>query len=137
QIPDGGFNGSSAVNGLVSQKFSDHSQNMLSTFLWGDILLHHVGKDQGPNSVVIFDGGKCQKGCQLSSQFILKPSHRAKVLRAAQIHQKHYGQLPFFNITFYVKASQPGGNIPVDSADIIAILILAHLIKFHTPAFEY
>ena len=109
---------------------------MARSFLRWNEFLDAVGEANQAHLVVVFDGGECQRGADLSGQLALQLNIATEEVRAAHIDQQHNGHLSLFAEEFDVGLAVAGADVPVDDADVVADLVFPHLLEFHTPAFE-
>ena len=54
----------------------------------------------------------------------------------ADVDQQHHRQLALLLEHLHVGVGQSGGDVPVDIAHVVAILVFAHFAEHHTAPFE-
>ena len=95
-----------------------------------------VGKEDDADLVVVLNGGESQRRSNLRGAFTLQLPDSAEVERSADIHQQHHRKFTLFLEDLDVGMMETPGDIPVDVAHIIAILILAHFREGHAASLE-
>ena len=61
---------------------------------------------------------------------------RAEVDRRAQVEQEPRRDLAILDVLADVRRVHPGGDVPVDVADVVAVLVLAQVGEVHAVAVE-
>ena len=54
----------------------------------------------------------------------------------APVHHEQHGELALLEVALDEGRAEPGGDVPVDGADVVAGLVLAHLGELHAAAAE-
>ena len=54
--------------------------------------------------------------------------------RAADVDQEHHGELALLLEDLDIGSAETCGDVPVHVADVVTVLILAHLAESHAPA---
>src|ERR1051326_3650125 len=99
-------------------------------------LLNFIREKNQADLVIVANGGKGENGGDLGREFALGLLNGAEESRSADVNEKHQGQFAFLDELFYERVIHPRGNVPVDRANFIAGLILAHLVEVHPLPFE-
>ena len=60
----------------------------------------------------------------------------AEAVGAAHVDQQHHGQLSLLLKYLDIGMVETGGDIPVDAAYVVAVLVFAHLAKGHATPLE-
>ena len=94
-----------------------------------------VNCDQA-DPVVVADGAEGQHGGQLGGDLALLLQPRAELVAAAAIDDQHHGQLALLDEALDERMAHAGGDVPVDGADVVAGLVLAHLLEGDAGALE-
>jgi hypothetical protein len=102
-----------------------------SAFPGRDDPLNHIGEEQRSYPVVVVRRGKGQDGGDLHRERGL--GYRlAESSRSGLIHHQHDGELPLLGKCLDIRTGQAGGHVPVDRAEVVAVLVCAHLGEFHS-----
>ena len=99
-------------------------------------LLDLIGESDQSDLVVVADGAEGEQGGQLGGHFTFLLELGAERLAAGAIDQQHHRQLAFFDVAFDERMAHAGGDVPVDGANVVAGLILAHFLEGHAHALE-
>ena len=121
---------------LKVDQFANDIKNMFLSLLGRNKFLDLVGEEHHADLIVILYGRKRQRSGNLRNDLFLHYVHGTKVTTPRYVDQQHHGQFALFFEHLYIRAHVAGGHIPVDIADIVAVLILAHFAECHTTAFE-
>ena len=124
-----------ALRGEVNQ-LAYEVQDMLAALLRRDELLYPVAEEEQPHLVVIFDGGKSQRGGNLGEHVALGADRRAEVEAVGNIHEQHHGQLALLLEHLGIGLVHAGGHVPVYVTRLVAVLVLAHLAECHAASLE-
>ena len=122
--------------GLEVEQFADNEEDVLAALLGRDKLLHFVAEEDDTHLVVVLDGREGYGGTDFGHHLALGNAHSTKILAAAHVHEKHHREFAFLLIDLDIGAVVARGDIPVDVAHVITVLVLAHLAESHTPALE-
>ena len=125
-----------SVGGVEHQELADNVEHMLLTLFRGDELLHLVTEEDDANLIVVLYGREGQGGGHLSDEVLLKPHLGAELARARDIDKQHDSVLPLLLENLNVRLIHARGDIPVNIADIVAILILSDLAESHASTLE-
>ena len=91
--------------------------------------LDAVGEPQQPDAVVVAGRAQRQQGRQFRGHFTLLLKAAAKVLTAADVDGQHHRQLAFLDEALDERMPHAGGDVPVNSANVVAGLVLADLFE--------
>src|SRR5205085_10003878 len=81
-------------------------------------------------------GAEGEDGGQLGGHLALLLVEGAEVRAAAAIDEQHDGQLALLDEALDEGVAHAGGDVPVDGADVVAGLVLAHLLEGDAGALE-
>ena len=123
--------------GLEVEQFANYPQNVLPSLLGRDEDLHLVCENQESHAVVVLYGGEGQERRYLDPDLPLHLGTAAKAARSAGVDHEHHGELAFLLEHLDIGSTHPGGHVPIDGADIVPRLVLAHLRELHPLALEY
>ena len=98
--------------------------------------LDAVGELHQADAIVVADGAEGEHGGQLGGHLALLLRPGAELLAAAAIDHQQHGQLAFLDEALDERMAHAGGDVPVDGADVVAGLILAHLLEGDAGALE-
>ena len=121
---------------LEVDDLADDAQDVRTAFLGRDELLDLAAEENDTHLVVVLDGRKRQDGCQFGRQVTLRLALRAEVVGTRHVDEQHHRHLTLFLEDLDERFVEAGGDIPVDVADVVAVLVLAHLAEGHTTPFE-
>ena len=124
------------VFGGEIEQLADDEQDVAATLLRRDEFLNLVGEEYHTNLVVVLNCRKCQCGGNLGNHLALVYAHCAEVAAARYIDKQHDGQLTLLLVDFHIGMVVACGDVPVDVADVVAILIFAHLRECHATPLE-
>ena len=96
-----------------------------------------IGEENGSDAVVVPDGGHRQHGGKLGGELALEALAGAEALGAGEIDDEHHRELSLLDVPLDVGAPHAGRDIPVDAANLVARLVLAHFSELHPLPFEY
>ena len=117
-------------------EFADDAEDMAAALLRRYELLDAVAEKNHTHLVVVLNGTESDGGGHLGHQFLLELVMGAETVGAAHVDQQHYRQLAFFFEHLHIRVVEPCRHIPVNAADIVAILVLTHLAESHAAALE-
>src|SRR4029077_10576240 len=109
---------------------------MGAAFLWRNKKLNAIGEEDEPDLVIVPDCAESEQTRDFCGQFPFRLRCASEVSRRADIHNQHYRKLTFFCKFFHKRVAHPRRDVPVDRANFISWLILPHVFKIHSPAFE-
>lgn len=109
---------------------------MFAATLRRNVLLNAVGEEDNPDFIVVLNGRESQGCGNLSHKVFLHLTLRTEVERPRDVDEQHNRELAFLFENFHVGTVKTCRNVPVDVADVVAILILAHLRERHSAPFE-
>ncbi len=104
---------------------------MAPTLLRRNVLLHFFREKNQADFVIVADGGKGQDGGDFGGQFALRLFARTEEAGPAEIDHQHERQFAFFDKFFDKWMIHARRDIPINGADFIPRLVLAHLLKVH------
>ena len=109
---------------------------MRAALFWRDKKLHPVCEKNQPDFIVIADRAESEQARDFRGQFAFRLGGASEISRRANIDNQHHGQLAFFGKFFDERVSETGSHVPIDRANVVARLILAHVFKIHSATFE-
>jgi hypothetical protein len=98
--------------------------------------LDTIGEDDEADTVVVLDGAEGQERRDLRDRLHLGPPGGAEPLGSGEIDEEHHRHLALFGEDLHVRLVHAGRDVPVDEADVIPRLVLAHLAEGHAAALE-
>jgi hypothetical protein len=102
---------------------------------WDDVL-DPIGEEQCSDAIIVAHGGHCQDGGELRGQLALEATPRAEAFGAREVDDQHHGQLALLDVALHERAAHARRDVPVDDADLVAGLVLAHLGELHPLPLE-
>ena len=111
-------------------------QNMCASFLRRNKFLDPVRKEDHANLIVVLNGRESQHGRNLGNLILFQFRHCTEITRGTHINQQHHGQLTFLLEYLHVRMVITSGHVPVNTSDVIPVLIGPHLAKRHSPTFK-
>ena len=121
---------------LEEQNLADQAQRVRAAFLRRDEELDLVGEEKQPDLVVIPDRAEGEQRRDFRRQFAFRLRIAAEISRRAHIHDEHHGELALLREFLHEGVAHARGHIPIDRADFIAGLILAHFVEVHPAPLE-
>ena len=109
---------------------------MFTAFLWRDKLLYLIREKDGADFIIVLNSRKCDCSGNLGNHLAFFRTCGTEIAAGGNIHKKHHRELALLLIYLNIWLIVAGGYIPVDIADIIAVLICAHLRERHAATFE-
>ncbi len=109
---------------------------MRAPFARGHIEFDLVGEDDHADLVIVLDCCEGEDGRGFGRNLILGFGSRAKTARGGQVHQKHDQHLALFPEFLDEGRAGTGRDVPVDQADIVTRLVLAHFLELDPLPFE-
>ena len=122
--------------GLVVEEFADDIEDVLAAFLGWNELLDLVGEEDDADLVVVLNGREGERGRNLGHHVALELLDGPEVETAADVNQQHNRQLAFLLEDLDVRLSKASRHVPFDVANIVAVLVLAHLGESHAATLE-
>ncbi len=124
------------ARGPEGEQVADDAERLPPPLPRGHVVLHLVGREDRAHPVVVPRGRQREHGAHLGGQIPLGAAHAAEARRGAQIGHEEHGQLALLEVALDVGRAQPSGDVPVDGADVVAGLVLAHFGELHAAAAE-
>jgi hypothetical protein len=121
---------------LEGEDLGDEGEHVLLALLGRHELLDAIGEDDEPDAIVVLDGGEGEQRRHLGGDLALGLLARAEGARAAGVDQQHHRHLALLDEELDVGLAHARRDVPVDEADVVAGLILAHLGEGHAQALE-
>ena len=121
---------------LEVDQFANDIKNMFFPLLRRNKFLDLIREKHHTDLIVILYSRKSQCRSDLRNNLFLHYVHGTKVSTTRYIDQQHHGQFALFFEHLYIRAHIAGGHVPVDIADIVAVLILAYFAERHTTTFK-
>ena len=121
---------------FVVEEFANDVEDVLAAFLGRDELLYLVREEDDAYLVVVLDGRKGKCGGNLRHHVALELLDGTEVEAAADVNQQHDRQLSFLLEDLDIRLSETCRDVPLNVADVIAVLVLAHLGESHAAPFE-
>ena len=109
---------------------------MGAPFLRRDEKFDLIGEEEQADLVVIADGTESEQAGDFGGELALRLRGAAEISRGAHIHDQHDGEFAFFGEFFDKRGAHPRGDVPIDRANFVAGLILAHILEVHPASFE-
>ena len=122
--------------GLVVEEFADDIEDVLAAFLGRDELLNLVGEEDYADLVVVLNGREGERGRNLGHHVTLELLDGTEVETATDVNQQHNRQLAFLLEDLDVRLSKASRHVPLDVANIVAVLVLAHFGESHAAPLE-
>ena len=125
--------------GAVGRRFqaydlADDVQEVAAALLRRDELLDAVAEEESSDLVVVEYGGEGQHRRYFGDKFALRHRVRTEKAGTADVDEQHDGKLALLLEDLDIGRAQARGDVPVHVADIVAVLVLAHLAESHAPA---
>ena len=136
EVFEGAVEVGAAALGAEGEDLADHPPDVAPPLLRRDEQLDAVGEDHQPDPVVALDGGVGEHRRHLRGHFVLELGAAAERARRRDVDQQHHGQLALLAVLLDVGEAGAGGDVPVDRADVVARLVLAHLLELHAAPLE-
>src|SRR5690606_12243859 len=121
---------------LEDEYVADQAQHVPPPLLGRDEVLDVVREDEQPDAIVVPDGRQREHGGDLRGQLGLEAAPRAELLRAREVHDEQDRELPLLDVLLDIRMAHPGRDVPIDGADVVALLVRPHLAELHPPAAE-
>ena len=121
---------------LEANKFAYDAQYVAAAFFGRNEFLDAVAEHHHAHLVVVVYGREGQRGCNLGYKLRLVLAGGAEDVRATNIDEEHHRQFAFLFEHLDVGVVETRGDVPVDVAHIVAVLVFSHLAECHTAAFE-
>ena len=122
--------------GLMVEELPEHPKHMGPAFSGGDELFDAIAENDQADLVVVLDGRERQQGADLHRHLALHALARPKISRRAHVHDQHDRELALFFEHLDEGAPRASRHVPVDAADIVAVLVLPHLGEIHPTSLE-
>ena len=111
-------------------------QNMRPSFFRRNKFLDPVRKEDHTNLIVVLNSRECQHSRNLGNLILFQFRHRTEITRGTHVNQQHHGQLTLFLEYFHVRVIITSCHVPVNTSNVIPVLISPHLAKRHSPTFK-
>ena len=92
--------------------------------------------DNRIGAIVVLDGGEGEESAKLGDHLSLHPCGRPEMRRTGGVDHEENREFALLDKPFHMRCARASGDIPIDGANVIADLIFAHLIEFHTSPLE-
>jgi hypothetical protein len=102
----------------------------------GHEVLDALAGQHEADAVVVAHRGEPQDRAQLRRQLALLDRGRAEAHRARHVDDQHDRQLAFLDVALDVRRAEPGGDVPVDGADLVTGHVRADFLELDAPALE-
>ena len=122
--------------GLVVKEFANDIKDVFATFLGWDELLYLIREEDDAYLVVVLNGRESKRGSNLSYHITLKLLDGTEVEASADVNQQHNCQFAFLLEDFDVRLSETSRHVPLDVANVVAVLVLAHFGESHAAPLE-
>ena len=109
---------------------------MLAPLLGCNIFLYAVGKEDNTDFIVVLYGRESEGCGNLGCHIALHLVGCSEVQRAADVDEQHHGEFSFFLENLHKGVMETCRNVPFYIADIVAVLVFAHLRESHTTPLE-
>ena len=136
-VVDRGHHVGSAPDGLEREEIANDAQHVTPSLPRRNDVLDAIGEKKNANAVVVPNRGHRQHSGQLARQLALESLYRPESLRSGEIDDQHHGELALFDVALDERPAHSRGDVPVDRADLVAGLILAHFRELHSLALEH
>ena len=103
---------------------------------FGNEFLDFVGEEYHAYLVIVLYSREGQRRGYFGYHFSLVLAHGTEVAATRHIDKKHHGELALFLEDLDIGMVVTGGHVPVDVADVVAVLIFAHLAEHHAATLE-
>ena len=121
---------------LEVKNFADQTQRVRAAFLRRDEKLDLIGKENQPDLVVVPDRAEGEEAGDFGRELALRLRDAAEISRSAHIDHEHDRELAFLGEFFHKGVAEPRRHVPIDRANFVAGLVLAHVLEIHPAPFE-
>ncbi|VTR68767.1 hypothetical protein DESC_720145 [Desulfosarcina cetonica] len=111
------------------EDLANQTPDVRRSFFGGDVAFHLIGEENRAGLVVVADGVEGQDGGHLGGGFALDAGRGAESPRGAHVHEEHDHLLALFAITLDEGSAHACRHLPVDTFDVIAGRVFAHLFE--------
>lgn len=136
EITHGGADIGAAAFGLEFQQLADYIEDVAPSLFRYYEFLDTVGEEQRSDLVVVLYRRECQCGGDFGNHLPFLRSLCAEAAASRNVHHQHYGEFALLLIDFHEGGVVTGCDIPVDVADVVAVLVGTNLGEHHAAAFE-
>jgi len=134
------FGGGGKVGGFLSrvggEDFSDEAEDMWGSFSWRNEEDGLIGEEEKANFVAIREGWESEDGGDFGSEFLFAEVLRSVLVRGGDIDSKDDAEFSFFSKLADVGGARAGGDVPVDVAGFVSVLVFAVVVEVEALAFE-
>ena len=121
---------------LEKEDLANEPQGMRAAFLRRNEKLDLIGEEEQADLVVIPNGAEGEQTRDFRRKFALRLRRTAEISRCAHIHDQHHRQFALFGEFLDERGPHPRRHVPIDRANFVARLILAHFLEVHPASFE-
>ena len=122
--------------GFKRKQVAHDAKDVRLPFFRRNKLFDPVGEKDESDLVVVTNRRECQDRTDFRCDFIFHRSGRPEIFGTAQVDEQHHRQLAFFLKNFDKRMIESGGDVPIDRADIVSILVFADFGEFHAASFK-
>ena len=136
ELFEGGTEVGTDPDRLEGEQLADEPEHVAAPLGGREMMLDAIGEERRAHPVVVPCRGQGEHRGHLGAELALGTDQAAEPARGAEVHQEHHRELALLEVALDVGAPEPRGDVPVDGADVVARLILAHLGELHPAAPE-
>ena len=118
------------------KQLADYEKYVLAPFLRRYVFLYFVAEKHHSDFILVLDGGEGKGGGDFRDELALHRAYRTEIAAVGNVDKQQHGQLALLFVDLYEGLAAACGDIPVDVAYLVAILIFAHFRECHTASFE-
>ena len=111
------------------QELADHPQKMFASAAGGHPLLESLGESQEPDAVMAAHRGHRKQRGHLRGEIAFALIDRSEPRRCGDVDRQQDVELAVLAELLDERRAHPRRDVPVDAADVIARLVLAHLFE--------
>ena len=113
--------------GLEVEHLAYDIENVFPSLFGCDVLLYAVGEEYYAYLVVVLYGRESEGCSYLGCHVPFCTLYCPEVQRAANVDEEHHSEFPFFFEHFHERSVEACRNVPVNVADVVSVLVFAHL----------
>ena len=136
QVLEGHADVGAAPVRTVIQQLAQYPEHMPAPLARGHELLDAVAEEDQPDLVVVLDRAEGQQGADLHRHIALHAHPGSEIARSAHVHHQHHRKLALLLEDLHEWGAGARGHVPVDAANVVAVLVLAHFGEIHPPSLE-
>ena len=122
---------------LGVEQLADHMEHVVTAAARRDELLQLVREEEQGDAVVIAHRRDRQERAHVRRELPLALPDGAEPRRGRHVHGEVHVQRTLLPVLLDVRDAHAGGDVPVDAADVVAGLVLAHLLEVETRPLEH